>query len=59
MTPDDNRPANAIPRRPQQQTDEEFGSIRGPQRGANDFKGKGNTPRGSDPELRGVSGRRG
>jgi hypothetical protein len=56
MTPDDNRPANAIPRRPQQQTDEEFGSIRGPQRGANDFKGRGTTPRGSDPGARLAAG---
>ena len=51
--------ANDQRKAPQRQTGEEYGSIRGPQRGASDFKGKGNTPRGSEPELRGVSGRRG
>ena len=44
---------------PQQQTGEEFGSIKGRQRGEDDFKGKSDTPRGSEPEIRGASGRRG
>ena len=47
------------PRTPRQQTGEEFGSIKGRQRGEGDFKGKSDTPRGSEPELRGASGRRG
>lgn len=46
-------------KKPQQQTGEEFGSIKGPQRGEDDFKGKSDTPRGSEPEIRGASGRRG
>lgn len=45
--------------KPQQQTGEEFGSIKDPQRGEDDFTGKSDTPRGSEPEIRGVSGRRG
>jgi hypothetical protein len=51
--------ANEAPKKRQQQTGEEFGSIKGPQRGEDDFKGKSDTPRGSEPELRGASGRRG
>ena len=51
--------ANDAPKQPQQQTGEEFGSIKGPQRGETDFKGKSDTPRGSEPEIRGASGRRG
>ncbi|HYD24183.1 MAG TPA: hypothetical protein VEB68_05245 [Croceibacterium sp.] len=50
---------NATPTRPGQQTGEEFGSIKGRQRGEDDFKGKSDTPRGSEPETRGTSGRRG
>ena len=45
--------------KPQQQTGEEHGSIKGRQRGENDFAGKSDTPRGSEPEIRGASGRRG
>ena len=45
-------------RKPQQQTGEEFGSIKGRQRGEDDFQGKGDTPRGSEPDTRGASGRR-
>ena len=44
---------------PQQQTGEEFGSVKGRQRGEDDFTGKSDTPRGSEPEIRGASGRRG
>ena len=44
--------------KPQQQTGEEFGSIKGRQRGEDDFKGKSDTPRGSEPDVRGSSGPR-
>lgn len=54
----DNR-KNEVITKPQQQTDEEFGSIKGRQRGEDDFKGKSDTPRGSEPETRGAAGRRG
>jgi len=54
----DNQQSKA-PNKPQQQTGEEFGSIKGRQRGENDFKGRNDTPRGSEPEQRGTSGRRG
>ena len=54
----DNR-QNETPKSPSQQTGEEFGSVKGRQRGEDDFKGKSDTPRGSEPEIRGASGRRG
>ena len=54
----DNQTSDA-PKKPHQQTGEEFGSIKGRQRGEDDFKGKSDTPRGSEPEIRGASGRRG
>ena len=50
---------NEAPTKPQQQTGEEFGSIKGRQRGEGDFQGKGDTPRGSEPETRGAGSRRG
>ena len=50
---------NETPNKPQQQTGEEFGKIKGRQRGENDFKGKSDAPRGSEPEMRGTSGPRG
>lgn len=50
---------NQTPNKPGQQTGEEFGSVKGPQRGPDDFKGKGDTSRGSEPEGRGAGGRRG
>jgi hypothetical protein len=46
------------PKKPQQQTGEEFGSVKGGQRGEDDFKGKADAPRGSEPERRGTSGPR-
>lgn len=46
-------------KKPQQQAGEEFGSVKGRQRGEDDFKGKSDTPRGSEPEIRGASGPRG
>jgi len=50
---------NGTPKSPAQQTGEEFGSINGRQRGEDDFKGKSDTPRGSEPDVRGASGPRG
>ena len=50
---------NEAKNKPQQQTGEEFGKIKGRQRGEDDFKGKSDTPRGSEPELRGAAGKRG
>lgn len=50
---------NEPPNKPQHQTGEQFGSVKGPQRGEDDFAGKSDTPRGSEPEIRGASGRRG
>ena len=49
---------NETPAKPQQQG-EDSGSIKGRQRGEDEFKGRSDTPRGSEPELRGASGRRG
>jgi hypothetical protein len=46
------------PKKPQQQTGEEFGSVKGGQRGEDDCKGKSDTPRGSEPDVRGASGPR-
>lgn len=51
--------SNDQTKKPQQQTGEEFGSVKAPQRGEKDFTGKSDTPRGSEPEIRGTSGRRG
>jgi hypothetical protein len=45
--------------KPAQQTSENNGSIKGAQRGPDDFRGKSDTPRGSEPQIRGSSGRRG
>ena len=53
----DNR-QNETPKSPSQQTGEEFGSVKGRQRGEDDFKGKSDTPRGSEPDVRGASGPR-
>ena len=49
---------NDTPHKPSQQTGEEFGSIKSRQRGEDDFKGKSDTPRGSEPDVRGSSGPR-
>lgn len=57
---DGNEPQNASDgAKPQQQTGEEHGSIKGRQRGEDDFHGKSDTPRGAEPEIRGASRRRG
>ena len=53
------KPQGEEPKSPAQQTGEEFGSIKGRQRGEDDFKGRNDTPRGSEPEQRGTAGRRG
>jgi hypothetical protein len=45
--------------KPQQQEGEEFGSVKGPQRKGNRIPERSDTPRGSEPETRGSSGRRG
>jgi hypothetical protein len=49
---------NDSPKSPAQQTGEEFGTVKRRQRGEDDFKGKSDTPRGSEPEIRGASGPR-
>ena len=51
--------SNETPKSPKQQTSEQFGKIKSPGRGEDDFKGKSDTPRGSEPEIRAESGRRG
>jgi hypothetical protein len=56
--PNDNQ-RNDAEKKPGQQTGEEHGSIKGGQRGEDDFKGRSDTPRGSETETRGSSGRRG
>ena len=57
---DGNEPQNTdAGQKPQQQTGEEFGSVKGGQRGEGDFAGKSDTPRGSEPELRNAAGKRG
>jgi hypothetical protein len=45
--------------KPKNQTSEKEGVIKSRQRGEDDFRGKSDTPRGSEPEIRGASGRRG
>lgn len=57
---DGNQPKDAKPgMNPREQTGEEHGSIKGRQRGEDDFKGKGDTARGSEPAQRGASTQRG
>ena len=53
------QPGNEENMKPQQQTGEEFGKIKGRQRGEDDFKGRADLPRGSEPETAGASRRRG
>ena len=50
---------NDAPKKPQQQTGEEFGTVGGPQREGNRIPERSDTPRGSEPETRGAGGRRG
>ena len=51
--------SNDAPKRPQQQTGEEFGAVKSAQREGNRIPERSDTPRGSEPEIRGASGRRG
>ena len=56
---DGNQPKADTPKSPQQQEGEEFGKIKHPQLDEEHFAGRSDTPRGSEPEQRGTSGRRG
>lgn len=51
--------ANDERKPPQQQTGEEFGTVKGPQREGNRIPERSDTARGSEPETRGAGGRRG
>lgn len=51
--------ANDAPKQPQQQTGEEFGSVKGRQREGNRIPERSDTARGSEPETRSAGGRRG
>jgi hypothetical protein len=53
----DNKPREGG-KRPQDQISEDHGSVKGRQRGEDDFKGHSDTPRGSEPQTRGTSGPR-
>ncbi|MGZ3199485.1 MAG: hypothetical protein ACXWI5_07460 [Croceibacterium sp.] len=54
---DEPQDANARPH-PQQQEDEEFGKIKKRQLAEDNFAGRSDTPRGSEPETRSASGNR-
>lgn len=57
---DGNEPTQANEKMsPQQQEGEEFGKVHGPQRKGNRIPERSDTSRGSEPETRGSSGRRG
>jgi hypothetical protein len=57
---DGNEPRDAdATMKPQQQQGEEFGSVKGPQVTDRNIKRRSNTARGSEPETRATSGRRG
>ena len=57
---DGNEPKSANPAtKPQQQEGEEFGSIKHRQIDEANHPNRSDTPRGSEPETRGTSGRRG
>ena len=55
---DGNEPKQSAAKKPQQQEGEEFGGIKQRQLDENHFPGRSDTPRGSEPEQRGTSGRR-
>lgn len=55
---DGNEPKQATPKKPAQQTGEEFGDIKGRQLDEDHFPGRNDTPRGSEREQRGTSGGR-
>lgn len=57
---DGNEPRGANDKiKPRQQEGEEFGNIKGRQVGEANHPNRSDTPRGSEPETRGSSGRRG
>jgi hypothetical protein len=57
---DGNEPKGANDKmKPQQQEGEEFGSVKHRQVGERNHPNRSDTPRGSEPETRGSSGRRG
>jgi hypothetical protein len=57
---DGNQPQQANEKvQPQQQEGEEFGKIKRRQVGEANHPNRSDTPRGSEPETRGSSGRRG
>ena len=51
--------SNDATKQPQQQTGEEFGSVKGRQREGNRIPERSDTARGSEPETRSAGGRRG
>lgn len=56
---DGNKPQQANDKmKPQQQEGEEFGKIKQRQLDEDNFAGRSDTPRGSEPETRGESGGR-
>lgn len=59
MADSNQHPTGEQDHKPRNQTGEEHGSVKKPQRGEDDFRGKSDTPRGSEPEIRGSSGPRG
>ena len=56
---DGNEPKQGDAMTPQQQEGEEFGKIKRRQVGEANHPNRNDTPRGSEPETRGSSGRRG
>lgn len=56
---DGNEPTQTTPKKPEQQEGEEFGKIKHRQVGEANHPNRSDTPRGSEPETRGSSGRRG
>ena len=57
---DGNEPKSGIaPKKPQQQEGEEFGKVKSRQIDETNHPNRSDIPRGSEPETRGSSGRRG
>ena len=56
---DPHQPNDPAKQKPKQEGGEAFGSIKQPGRAENQPDGRSDTPRGSEPETRGESGRRG
>ncbi|MEO6152384.1 MAG: hypothetical protein ABIT09_08000 [Croceibacterium sp.] len=55
---DPHQPTDPAKLKPKQETGEQFGSIKHPQRPENQPDGRSDTPRGSETDTRGASGRR-